>query len=124
VSQLGFNGLGEHPEEMTLTYRLSIDPLYRLEAVAGFGDAKGARETDSGPTASEAPVLLAGLDWLQGELDLSKPQYERVSAVHGDYEVAFDELFVDLMASHRQYKQFDRKRMSNDVIDYFQLYEL
>ena len=120
VSQLFLHGFNRASDELTLTYRLSIDPLYRLQAVAGVDEIKG----QSGSAGTQAPVLLAGLGWLQGQLDLSRPQYERISALHGDYEGAFDDLFVRLLESHHAYQEFDRKRMSNDVIDYFKVYEL
>ncbi len=107
-------------EELTLSYRLSIDPIYRLQAMTGAQQGFVASNRLSG----EAPVLLAGLGWLQGALDLSEPQYKQVSALHSDYEAAFDDLFAQLVESYRDYQSFDRKRMENDVVDYFKLYEL
>lgn len=124
ISQLLTQGFREDREELTLSYRLSIDPLYRLQAMAGANEFANRPILPARHGSQEAPVLLAGLGWLQGQLDLSKPQYERVTALHGDYEVAFDELFAQLLESHRAYREFDKKRMDNDVIDYFQLYEL
>lgn len=126
LSQVFLQGRGAAAEELKATYRLSIDPLYRLQAIAG------ARERDGGrlglgadhPPGEDAQVMVAGLGWLQGALDLSPPQYRRVSALHSDYERAFDELFLDLLESYRAYREFDRARMSNDVIDYVQFYEL
>ncbi len=111
-------------DEVTLSYRLSIDPIYRLQAMAG-ANRFGRREIRSANyDVGDAPVLSAGLGWLQGALDLSAPQYQKVMALHSDYEVAFDDLFSELVESHREYQEFDRKRMKNDVVDYFQLYEL
>lgn len=124
ISQLLTQGFKEDREELTLSYRLSIDPLYRLQAMAGANEFASRPIMPVRHRSQEAPVLLAGLGWLQGQLDLSKPQYERVTALHGDYEIAFDELFAKLLESHRAYREFDKKRMDNDVIDYFQLYEL
>lgn len=120
VSQLFLNGFSRTSDELTLTYRLSIDPLYRLQAVAGVDEIRGQASVPG----AQAPVLLAGLGWLQGQLDLSPPQYDQISALHGDYKSAFDTLFVRLLESHHDYQEFDRMRMSNDVIDYFKVYEL
>lgn len=106
------------PEELTLSYRLSIDPLYRLETVGGSPRA------GQSATANRSEVRLNGLGWLQDELDLSEPQFANVSALHTRYEQAFDEVFLDLLSSHAQYRELDKQRMSNDVIDYFQLFEL
>lgn len=117
------HGFKQYSDQMTLTYRLSIDPLYRMQAVAGV------RETNLGllggamPEESE-PVLLAGLGWLQGELNLSNSQYALVSEIHSDYERSFDQLFTDLLTSHSEYQTLDRQRRSSDVIDYLQFYEL
>ncbi|EDY83037.1 hypothetical protein VDG1235_2661 [Verrucomicrobiia bacterium DG1235] len=124
VSQLLNQGVVRDSDELTFSYRLSIDPLYRLQAMAGADEFTNRSVVPARHKSQEAPVLLAGLGWLQGQLDLSKPQYERVTALHGDYEVAFDELFAQLLESHRAYRAFDKKRMDSDVIDYFQLYEL
>ncbi|MBD5779301.1 hypothetical protein IEN85_07330 [Pelagicoccus sp. NFK12] len=116
---------GKDPgEQLTFSYRLSIDPIYRLQAMTG---AEQFASEGIGPGSGKspvAPVLLAGLGWLQGELDLTEPQYRQVSALHSNYEVAFDELFAELVESHRRFRAFDRKRMKNDVVDYFELYEL
>lgn len=124
VSQLVNNVWGGNRDEMTLSYRLSIDPLYRLQAMAGADEFANRRIVPIAQSTNEAPVLLAGLGWLQGQLDLSKAQYAQVSALHSDYEVAFDELFSQLVESHQAYREFDKGRMDNDVIDYFKLYEL
>lgn len=108
----------KQPNELTLSYRLSIDPLYRLETVGG------TPRVGPSTVANRTEVRLNGLGWLQDELDLSAPQFENVSALHTRYERAFDEVFLDLLASHSQYRELDKQRMSNDVIDYFQLFEL
>lgn len=117
------DGVKAGADEVTVTYRLSIDPLYRMKAVAGVNGAKG-RLLDSPRRDENEQVLLAGLGWLQGELNLSSRQFRRVSELHSNYEGAFDELFLDLLASHRQYRELDRQRMSDDVIDYLEFYEL
>ncbi|MDQ8184494.1 hypothetical protein [Pelagicoccus sp. SDUM812002] len=124
LSQLITGGARDSREELTLSYRLSIDPIYRLQAMTGADQFahQGGVATPRKPV--EASVLLAGLGWLQGALDLSEPQYRKVSALHNYYEVAFDELFTELVESHREFQALDRKRMENDVIDYFKLYEL
>lgn len=119
ASQLFMQGLRPADDEVTLTYRLSIDPLYRLKAVTGVDDIRGSGRQNAAPQ-----VLLTGLGWLQGELDLSQPQYDTIYRLHGDYEKAFDELFVELLESHQAYQELDKRRMSNDVIDYFEVYEL
>lgn len=124
VSQLLSEGFGGGRGELTLSYRLSIDPLYRLQAMAGADEFANQPIASTYRESQKAPVLLAGLGWLQGELDLSEPQYEQIRAVHGDYEAAFAELFAELLESHRAYRAFDRQRMDSDVIDYFELYEL
>ena len=118
------SGLRQTPDASTVTYRLSIDPLYRLKAIAGVSEVKGQQEALGLLGQGREPVLAVGLGWLQGELNLSNQQYRRVSALHTTYEEAFDELFLELLATHNQYRQLDEKRMSNDVIDYFELYEL
>lgn len=124
LSQLISGGIRESGDEVTLSYRLSIDPIYRLQAMAGADQFASREIIPARHQAKDAPVLLAGLGWLQGALNLSEPQYEQVTALHSDYELAFDELFAQLVASHRDYQAFDRKRMENDVVDYFQFYEL
>ncbi|MBK1876390.1 hypothetical protein [Pelagicoccus mobilis] len=121
---LSSSGFGGGAQDMNLSYRLSIDPLYRLQAMAGADEFANQPIQPAQHSPNDAPVLLAGLGWLQGELDLSEPQYEQVTALHGDYEMAFDELFGELLESHRAYRAFDKQRMNSDVIDYFQLYEL
>lgn len=121
LSQFLSGNLRSEPEGLTVTYRLSIDPLYRLQAVAGANEMKGQRAFEG---EERAPMLTASVGWLQGELNLSRAQYERVLALHSDYGDAFDELFLEMLSSHNQYRKLDQKRMSNDVIDYFQLYEL
>ncbi len=124
VSQLISGGIRDSGDEVTLSYRLSIDPIYRLQAMAGADQFASREIVPASHQDNEAPVLLAGLGWLQGALDLSEPQYKQVTALHSDYELAFDDLFAQLVASHRDYQAFDRKRMEDDVVDYFQLYEL
>ncbi|MDQ8204540.1 hypothetical protein [Pelagicoccus sp. SDUM812003] len=112
-------------EDLTLTYRLTIDPLYRLKAVAGVDDLNSSDALKSPRlTEEQANVLLSSLGWLQGELGLSEPQYEKISALHSDYEREFDALFVELIQSHQAYQEIDSKRLANDVIDYFELYQL
>ncbi len=124
LSQLLMGGYRGSGDEVTLSYRLSIDPIYRLQAMAGANQF-GSREIQPADyNTVDAPVLSAGLGWLQGALDLTAPQYKKVTALHSDYEMAFDDLFSELVESHREYQEFDRKRMKNDVVDYFQLYEL
>lgn len=124
LSQLLSGGFSGEKEGLTLSYRLSIDPLYRLQAMAGAEQFANHPIMPARNTGQTVPVLLAGLGWLQGELDLSELQYQQVSALHGDYETGFDELFGQLLESHRDYRAFDRQRMNSDVIDYFQFYEL
>ena len=120
LSQLTRLGFAVGREESTVSYRLSIDPIYRLRAMAGLEDLKGGAVT----AASEAQVMAVGLGWLQGQLRLSDGQYEVVSALHATYEKSFDELFIEMLESYLKYRQLDRRRMSNDVIDYVQLYDL
>lgn len=124
VSQLLNLGLDRQGEEATLSYRLSIDPLYRLQAMAGAQEF--ASQNLAPPTAAThaPPVLRVGLGWLKGELDLSQKQMTQVTRLHSEYESAFDELFGRLLESHRAYREFDRNRMDDDVIDYFGLYDL
>lgn len=124
VSQFFHQGLGRNAEDLTLTYRLSIDPLYRMKAVAGIEDLKSGVAEDAQLSKEQATVLLTSLGWLQGELGLTEPQYDKISALHSDYGSEFDKLFAELMQSHQAYREIDRKRMSNDVVDYFELYEL
>lgn len=124
VSQLLYQGMGRRSEEATISYRLSIDPLYRLQAMAGANEFANRSLAPMRETPEATPVLLAGLGWLQGELNLSKEQMTRVTELHSEYEASFDELFGQLLESHRAYREFDRSRMSNDVIDYFGLYDL
>nr|WP_221774763.1 hypothetical protein [Pelagicoccus albus] len=124
ISRLMSGDLESGNQELTVTYRLSVDPLYRLQTIAGANEFGTDREPEDADLRPEDPVLLAGMGWLQGELNLSKPQFERVSALHGDYKIEFESLFGELLASHEAYKAFDEERMRSDVIDYLQLYEL
>lgn len=124
LSQLISGGIRESGDEVTLSYRLSIDPIYRLQAMAGAVEFANREFVQTNQRVKDAPMLLAGLGWLQRALDLSEGQYQRVTALHSDYELAFDDLFAQLVSSHRDYQAFDRMRMENDVVDYFKLYEL
>lgn len=124
LSQLITGGFRSSGDELTLSYRLSIDPIYRLQAMAGAEPFIDGTLMPVANRPQETAVLLAGLGWLQGQLKLSDLQYEEVTALHSQYEGAFDDLFARLVESHRVFQTLDRKRMKDDVIDYFQVYEL
>lgn len=124
LSQLLMQGFASRGEEATLSYRLSIDPLYRLEAMAGADEFKDGSLALPRSDSERPAVLLAGLGWLQGELGLSRAQLSAVTQLHSEYETAFNDLFAQLLQSHRAYRVFDRKRMDDDVIDYFEFYDL
>lgn len=119
LTRIGTHFVSPGEDELTLSYRLTIDPIYRVQAMAGA--------SDRGPTAArsaEERFLVESLGWLQTELDLSPRQFERVSALHNSYESAFNSLFLKLLASYSRYGDLDRQRMSDDVIDYIAFYEL
>lgn len=124
VSQILNIGMARQGDEATLSYRLSIDPLYRLQALAGAQEFASRSLAATVKSTNNTPVLRVGLGWLEGELDLTEKQMAQVTQLHNEYESAFDELFGQLLESHRAYREFDRSRMDDDVIDYFELYDL
>ena len=118
ISQIWKGSTHHSAEQLSSIYRLSIDPVYRLEA-----SAEEARH------AAEA-ALMAGLPlneslvWLQGELDLDKGQYSVFIDLHTQYRESFDELFGELVELRRGYQKFEKDRKQDDVIDFMALYDL
>jgi len=99
-------------ESVDTVYRLSIDPLMRLESDQGV----------QAVTASlRAPATLR---WLQEELDLDSVQFERVVLLHSLYESEFEKLFGELSEAKTQFQEMEERRFKDDVIDFFSVNQL
>ena len=107
----GLIGRGDSPSVDTV-YRLSIDPLMRLES-------------DQGIKAVAASLRApATLRWLQQELELDPVQFERVVLLHSLYESEFEKLFGELTVAKSKFQEMEERRFQDDVIDFFSVYEL
>ncbi len=99
-------------------YRLSIDPVFRMQT-----SAISERRVAEQAMATGVP-LEASLVWLENELRLDVDQSERFAHLHESYRNDFNELFAELVTLRRGYDEFDNHRKTNDVIDFIALYEL
>ncbi len=114
-----WNGSKERsPDQLSSIYRLSIDPLYRLDA-----SANEARLAAEAALVTGLP-LNESLVWLQEELELDQPQYDAFLSLHTKYQDSFNELFAELVSLQSGYQKFETDRKSDDVIDFMALYEL
>ena len=107
----GLIGRGDSPSVDTV-YRLSIDPMMRLESDQGM------------KTVTASLRAPATLKWLQQELELDPVQFERVVLLHSLYESEFEKLFGKLVDARSRYQEMEERRFEDDVIDFFSVYEL
>ncbi len=89
-------------------YFALIDPTSRL---------------DSGEADTE-PSLVAMLDWMRSNFDLSREQFVELVSIHQSYDARLDALHLQLLDLKSQYDHFEEQRRQDESIDFIALYQL
>jgi hypothetical protein len=96
-------------------YCLMIDPVYRAHAAQD-----GAGVPFDPATAS----FIDRLAWMQERLDLSRPQFLELVALHDRYADRFNLLYEELVQLEDRYGQFEALRRADGLIDFMALYDV
>ncbi len=99
----------------SVEYRLVIDPLYRLNPPA---------EVTSVQHQIDAGSVDGSLHWLRRELGLDQAQFDRLRALHREYDLVFARLFEDLRTTEDRVQDFEALRRQRELVDFMEVFRV